>query len=91
MKWELIQEGMGNYLKVTGAGEETFSDKIFSFQEIPGFLPLEVRWINGEKECIYDIAGRISLAAYLSETIFTERDIRHQTGSHFCGNWCRMP
>lgn len=77
MKWELIQEGMGNYLKVTGAGEETFSDKIFSFQEIPGFLPLEVRWINGEKECIYDIAGRISLAAYLSETIFTERDIRH--------------
>lgn len=77
MKWELIQEGMGNYLKVTGESEETFSDKIFSFQEIPGFLPLEIRWINGEKECIYDIAGRISLAAYLSEIIFTERDIRH--------------
>lgn len=77
MKQELIQDGVGNYLKITGDREETISDKIFSFQEIPGFLPLEIRRINGERECIYDISGRVSLARYLSETIFTEKDIRH--------------
>lgn len=77
MKHELIQEGMGSYLKLIGEKEETISDKIFSFQEIPGFLALEIRWINGEKECIYDISGKVSLAQYLSETIFTGKDIRH--------------
>lgn len=77
MKQELIQDGTGNYLKVTGEAKENISDKIFSFQEIRGFLPLEIRWINGRKEYIYDISGRISLARYLSETIFTETEIRN--------------
>lgn len=77
MERELVQDGSGNYLRVTGGAEETFSDKIFSYQEIPGFLPPEIQRINGKKECIYDVSGKIPLAQYLSETTFTEKEIRH--------------
>ncbi|MCH5266064.1 MAG: FHA domain-containing protein [Lachnospiraceae bacterium] len=71
MEREVLQEGMGRYLKITGTAGERRSDKLFSYQELKGFLPLEIQKINGEKEYIYDISGRISLAQYLSQTDFT--------------------
>lgn len=55
MNREIIKDGTGNYLKISGDDRENYSDRIFSFQEIQGFLPLEVRWINGKKEYIYDM------------------------------------
>ena len=70
MEKEILQEGTGCYLKVTKTAGEERGDRLFSYQEIRGFLPLEVRRINGEKEYIYDISGKISLAEYLSQTAF---------------------
>ncbi|MCH5251557.1 MAG: FHA domain-containing protein [Lachnospiraceae bacterium] len=77
MEYQLLQDGTGNYLKIIGKAEETISDRIFSFQEIKGFLPMEIHWINGQKEAIYDISGCVSLAYYLTETVFTLADIQN--------------
>lgn len=65
MEREFVQEGMNKYVKYSGDGHETVSDRMFSYQNIPGFLPAEITWVNGEKQYIYDITGKISLENYL--------------------------
>lgn len=70
MQREILQEETGNYLRVVGEKEETYSDRIFYYQEIPGFLPLEIRHINGQKEYLYDISGRVSLEEYWARESF---------------------
>ena len=55
MDREIVKDGSGNYLKISGDTRETYSDRVFFYQEIQGFLPLEIRWINGKKEYFYDI------------------------------------
>ncbi len=76
MKNEIWQDGTGNYLKVLGGEMDDFSERIFSYQDIPGFLPMEVRRINGEKELFYPVSGKIALGQYLSQTGFDKEDIR---------------
>lgn len=76
MERELWQDGMGNYLKIRGEGEENFADHIFRYQDIPGFLPVEITWINGQKEYVYDVSGKISLAQYISEQQITKRELK---------------
>ena len=41
MEKKLVEEGMKKYLKIQGNGDETMSDRMFSYQNIPGFLPVE--------------------------------------------------
>lgn len=77
MNWELTQEGIGNYLKVASEEREDFADELFSYREIPGFLPLEIRRINGRKEAFYDITGAVPLGRYLAEHTFTLPDIQN--------------
>lgn len=72
---EIIREETGTYLKVEGGQRESYSDKIFSYQEIPGFLSMEIRRINDRMEYIYDISGKISLEEYLAGGDFGIRDI----------------
>lgn len=67
MEYELWQDGTGSFLKMQGSGRETMADQMFIYQKIPGFLPMEIRWIDGIKEYVYDISGRISLALYMSQ------------------------
>lgn len=76
MQYEILQDGTGNYLKVRGTDREEISDRIFTYQEIAGFLPLELRWINGQKECIYNISGKISLRKYLEKGDFSRKDMQ---------------
>ena len=59
MNWEYVQEGTGNFLRILSDDRETFADEMFSYQDIQGFLPLEIRCINGKKEAFYDITGKI--------------------------------
>lgn len=80
MQKEILQDGTGNYLKVLGTGREGVSDKIFSYQDIKGFLPLEVRRINGQKEYIYDISGKMSLTRYLDRGDFSLPELRRLFG-----------
>ena len=65
MEKELVQEGMKSYLKIQGDGDETVSDRMFSYQNIPGFLPVEITWVNGQKQYVYDLSGKIPLESYL--------------------------
>lgn len=71
MQKELIQDGMGNYMKITGVEMGVVPERIFACQDVIGFLPSEVRRVNGEKEYWYDTSGRISLASYLRESALT--------------------
>ncbi len=76
MDREIVKDGSGNYLKISGDTRETYSDRVFFYQEIQGFLPLEIRWINGKKEYFYDISGKLSLKEYLNQNDFTLHDIQ---------------
>ena len=42
MKQEFVQEGMRTYLKIEGDDLENVGDKMFSYQTIPGFVPMEM-------------------------------------------------
>ena len=76
MQCEVIQDGTGNYLKVRGAEREVISDRMFLYQEIPGFLPMELRRINGEKEYVFNISGRLSLKKFLDRENFSRTEIQ---------------
>lgn len=76
LKKQIIQEASGNFIKIEPEGNKTRGEKIFSYGEIPGFLPLEVRCINGEKEYYYPITGKVSLKQYLTETEFDLSDMK---------------
>lgn len=77
MQREVLQDGTGNYISVVGISEEDISEKIFTYQDIRGFLPLEMRRINGQKEYMYNVTGKISLKKYLDRGNFSQEDIRH--------------
>ncbi len=77
MESELVQEGTGNYLKMVSSMGDEYADRLFSYQEIPGFLPLEIRRINGQKEMFYDVTGKVSLARFLREEKFDLSLIRN--------------
>lgn len=76
MEKETWEDGTGNYLKIRGEGEETLADRMFMYQDIPGFLPMEITWINGRKEYIYDISGKVSLSQYLTEHEITKKELK---------------
>lgn len=76
MEHEMIREESGNYMKMKVNAPETRGEKLFSYQEIPGFLPLEVRRINGQKEYCYPISGKMTLRQYLTETDFHLQDVK---------------
>lgn len=76
MEREIIREESGNYMKVKVKTAETRGEKLFSYQEVPGFLPLEVRRINGQKEYCYPISGKVALKQYLTETDFHLTDVK---------------
>lgn len=77
MERELVQEGMSQYLKLPGSGEETIGDRMFSYQNIPGFLPVELTWVNGQKQYVYDISGKVPLESYLSDAGVGVDEMRH--------------
>lgn len=77
LEQEIIKEVTGNYLRLSGSGGETIADRMFMYQDIPGFLPMEATWINGEKQYIYDISGKITCEKYFSEASFDISIITH--------------
>lgn len=76
MEQEVWMDGTGNYLKIRGEGEETLADRMFQYQDIPGFLPMELIRIDGQKDYIYDISGKVSLARYLCGNDITKERLR---------------
>lgn len=77
MKFEKVQEGIENYLVVTEVKQKDREEKIFTYQDIPGFLPLEIRMVNNEKEYWYNISGQISLADYWKEGNVTTTNVKN--------------
>lgn len=76
MEKEIIQEALGTYLRLPGTGEETVGDRMFLYQNIFGFLSMEVTWINGQKYYVYDISGKITLEKYISDHSFDLEDVK---------------
>lgn len=77
MEKEIIQEALGTYLRLSGTGGETVGDRMFLYQNIPGFLSMEVTWINGQKYYVYDISGKITCEKYFSGRCFGMEDVRY--------------
>lgn len=50
-----------NYLVVQGREEENYMLHMLAGKRVQGFLPLEIREINNEKEYYYDITGKENL------------------------------
>lgn len=76
MEKEIIREALGTYLRLSAAGGETVGDRMFMYQNLSGFLSMEVTWINGQKYYLYDISGKITLGKYLSDHDFGVCDVR---------------
>ncbi len=75
MKKEIIQDGTGNYLRIWEVEGNFVGDSIFLHNQPRGFLPVEIQCINGGKEYLYDISGKISLENYLSGNSFSLDEI----------------
>ncbi len=75
MKKEIIQDGTGNYLRIWEVEGDFLGDSIFLHNQPRGFLPVEIQCINGGKEYLYDISGKISLEKYLSGNSFSLDEI----------------
>ena len=67
MKQEFVQEGMRTYLKIEGDDLENVGDKMFSYQTIPGFVPMEIEWVDEKKQYVYDVTGKLNLKQYLEK------------------------
>lgn len=76
MEYQRIQKGSEIYISMKPKTGKMRTEKLFSYEEMPGFLPLEVRLVNGEKEYCYPISGKITLRQYLTETAFHLSDIQ---------------
>lgn len=77
MEQEIIQEVTGTYMRLSGSGVETIADRMFMYQDIPGFLSMKVTWINGQKHYIYDISGKMTCEKFFSECSFGISEITH--------------
>lgn len=77
MEKEIMQQIVGNYMRLSGNGTETVADRMFMYQNIPGFLPMEVTWINGQKQYVYDISGKITCEKLFSDAAFSCSDVIH--------------
>ena len=67
MKQEFVQESMRTYLKIEGDDLENVGDKMFSYQTIPGFVPMEIEWVDEKKQYVYDVTGKLNLKQYLEK------------------------
>lgn len=77
MDWEIVQEGGGICLKTASAEGTEYTEEIFLYQDLPGFLSFENRLVNGSRESFYDITGKISLARYLVEEKFSLSQLKN--------------
>ncbi len=80
MEQEIVQEGMRRYLKIVETGQETVADRMFRYQQISGFLPVELTWVNGQKQYVYDISGKVSLEHFLPDSHVNAEEVRHMLG-----------
>lgn len=76
MSDEYLQDSTGTYLRKIGIADSV-EERIMLYQEIPGLLPFEVRWVNGKKETLYDVTGRVSLLQFLKEESWEAETIRN--------------
>lgn len=77
MKQEFVQEGARKYLKIFGGNLENMGDKMFSYRTIPGFVPMEIEWVDEKKQYVYDVTGMIRLSEYLKREDTGRQKVKH--------------
>ncbi len=76
MSYEYIEDSTGKYLKKIDL-PDSVEERIMLYQEIPGLLSFDIRRVNGKKETLYDVTGRISLLQYLKEEAISLEKIQN--------------
>ncbi len=63
---EIIYERnlMGSYMKIPQSLQETFDEKLMLQKKLPGLLPVERCYVNGEGQYWYNISGKQSLDVF---------------------------
>ena len=69
MKQEFVQEGMRTYLKIEGDDLENVGDKMFSYQTIPGFVPMEIEWVDEKKQYVYDVTTAVRIIPVIGKGV----------------------
>ena len=68
MNHEIVYERnpTGSYMKIFSNQEETLDEKILMRRKIPGLLPMEKAYLDGNGQYWYNISGKQSLDTYCS-------------------------
>ena len=68
MNHEIVYERnpTGSYMKIFSNQEETLDEKILLRRKIPGLLPMEKAYLDGNGQYWYNISGKQSLDTYCS-------------------------
>ena len=64
---EKINDSLGKYIKISGDDVERKSDIILNRHIIGSVLPMQINWVNGRKEYIFETTGYTSLEDYMDE------------------------
>ena len=68
MNHEIVYERnpTGSYMKIFSNQEENLDEKILLRRKIPGLLPMEKAYLDGNGQYWYNISGKQSLDTYCS-------------------------
>lgn len=64
---ETWSDSTGSYIRIHGDDKERISDRILSRGCVQGILPLEIEWVNGARDYIYETTGYQSVIDWLRQ------------------------
>ncbi len=72
---ENYSDGTGKYLRIKGDDTDRVSDRIITKGVIKGLLPVQIQWVDGMREYVYETTGYIGYDQYISEQSTKKEDI----------------
>ena len=72
---ENYSDGTGKYLRIKGDDTERVSDRIITKGVIKGLLPVQIQWVDGRREYVYETTGYIGYEQYVAEHSTKKEDI----------------
>ena len=64
---EEFNDGLGKYIRIQGDDIDRISDNILEHNLVNSILPMQLQWVNGHKEYIFEITGYTALEDLLVE------------------------
>lgn len=65
---EQWSDSTGSYIRLSGDDKDRMSDRILTGNCVKGILPLDIEYVNGNREYVYETSGYKSISDMLEET-----------------------